>query len=80
LDENLRRFLAILTQAGKLKQVVIYSESALSGYPSLQVIEIVGGAINNYTAVGANQVVMFLWSTDCISVAVAASMQLTDKL
>jgi hypothetical protein len=71
--------LAGLTQAGKLKKVVVYSEPALSGEPFLQLAEVISCEIHHLTTVRANQVVVVLRSTDCIAVADTAGMQLADE-
>ena len=61
--------LAGLAEANEFKQVVIYSESCLLGEALLRFLQITTGEINNFAAVRANQVVMMLWSTNCVAAA-----------
>jgi len=66
-------------EANELKQVAVYSEAALLGKTSLQSAKTMAGEVNNYTAVGTNQMVMVLWVTDGIASTVASGMHLADK-
>jgi len=73
-------FLAGLAETEELKQVAVYSESALLREALLQFAKIMASEINNCTAVGTNQMVVVLWGTNCVAVASASGMQLADKL
>ena len=75
----MRCFLAGLAETSELQQVAVNSESTLPGKPFFQFAEIMAGEINNSTAVGADQVVVMLWSTNCVAVTAASGMQLTDE-
>ena len=63
----------------ELKQVAVYSEPALLRQAPLQVPEVVAGEINNCAAAGTNQMMVVLGSTDCIAMANALAVQLTDE-
>jgi len=71
--------LAGLAQTGELKQAAVYSEPTLLGEPFFQFAKIMTGEINNSTAVGADQVVVMLWSTNCVAVTAASGVQLADE-
>lgn len=71
--------MAIPAETDELKQMAVYSEPALLGEALLQFVKIVTGEVNNYTAVGTNQMVVMLWGTNCIASAVTSGMQLTDE-
>ncbi len=67
-------FLTGLTETNELKQVTIYPEpglldEALSHFP-----QIATGEISNPAAIGADQVVVVPWSTNCIAVAAASGV------
>jgi hypothetical protein len=66
--------LASLAEANEFKQVVIYSESCLLGEALLRFLQFTTGEINDFVAVGANQVVMMPWGTNCVAVAVISGV------
>ena len=62
--------LAGLADADEFKPVVIYSKSCLSGDALLRFLQFTTGEINDFAAVGANQVVMMPRGTNCVAAAV----------
>ena len=68
-----------LAETKELKQMAVYSEPALLRDTSLQFIGIMASEINDYAAVGTNQVMVVLRGTNCVAAASTASRQLTDK-
>jgi len=66
--------LASLAETKELKQVAVYSEPALLIEALLQINKIILSGINNYAAVGTNQMVVVLGGTDCVAAANASSV------
>ena len=66
--------LASLAVANEFKQVAIYSESCLPGEALLRFLQFTTGEINDFAAVGANQVVMMPWGTKCVAAAVISGV------
>jgi len=58
-----------LAKTNEFKQVAIYSESCLLGEALLHFLQIITGEVDDSTAVGANQVVVMPWSTNCVAAA-----------
>ncbi len=67
--QNLCCLLAGLAETEKLKQVAVYSEFALLRQALLQFTKVMTSEINNYAAVGTNQMVVVLWGTYCVATA-----------
>ncbi len=66
--------LAGLAEANEFKPVVIYSKSCLLGETLLRFPQCTTGEINDLVAVGANQVVMMPWGTNCVAAAVISGV------
>jgi len=70
LNKILRDFLlAGLAETNEFKQVTIYPKSCLPGEALLCFLQFTTGEINDFAAVGANQVVMMPWSTNRVAAA-----------
>ncbi len=80
LDKILCDFLlAGLAEANEFKQVTIYYESRLLGESLPCFLQFTASKINDFAAVGANQVVMMPWSTNCVAVAATSGVYFADK-
>ena len=66
--------LAGMAEANEFKPVVVYSKSCLPGEALLRFLQFTTGEINDFSAVGANQVVMMPWGTDCVAAAVISGV------
>jgi len=71
--------LAGRTEAGKLKQVVIYSEARLTGDVLHHFLQPAVGNGNHPLAVGANQMMMMLRCAHRVTTAAMAGMKLTKE-
>ena len=72
-------FLAGLAETSELKQVTVYSEPGLLGQALLHLPQFKPGEINHRATVGANQVVVMPWGTNCVAAAAISGVQLADK-
>ncbi len=79
LKKELYCFLASPAVTEELKQVAVYSESALLREALLQFAKVMAGKVNNYATVGTDQMVVVLWCTNCVAAADAFAVQLTDE-
>jgi len=71
--------LAGLAETKEFKQVAVYSEPALSSQASLQFTKVMAGAVNDCAAVGTDQMVVVLWTANCVAAADASSVQPADE-
>ena len=74
-DKPLGYFLlASRAEAGEFKQVAVYFKSCLPGETLLGLFQLTTGEINDFVAVGADQVVMMPCCARCVAAAVISSV------
>ena len=71
-------FLTGTTQTGKLKEMFVYSESALSGETPFKLLEVSTGEVHYGTAAGTDKMMVVLGNTCSIAALPAAGVQFAN--